>query len=150
MRLDDLPHIDEHAVHVGAEPDRVWQAVLDTFHRSGSARVRLLATALGAEPSSTSGWDGDSAQGATVPGFAVTKAERPSRIVLRGRHRFAEYAVVVRIDSAREGSVCRLESRGAFPGPHGAVYRFLVVGTRGHVVAVRRLLESIRRRAERG
>jgi hypothetical protein len=68
--------------------------------------------------------------------------------VLRGRHRFSEYAIVVRIDTTGTGSRCRLESRGAFPGPLGAAYRLLVVGTRGHVVPVRSLLGSIRRRAE--
>ena len=148
MLLDELPRIDKHAVPVRADPDRTWQAVLETFRSSGSARVRLLASVLGAEPASTSGWDGDSAQGATVPGFAVTDAERPHRVALRGRHRFSEYAIVVRIEPTGEGSVCRLESRGAFPGPHGTVYRLLVVGSRGHVLAVRRLLDSIRRRAE--
>jgi hypothetical protein len=148
MRLDDLPLIDEHGVLVRAEPDRVWGAVLDTFRGSEFRRVRLLTAVLALEPASSSGWDGDSARGATVPGFAVTEAERPHLVVLRGRHRFSEYAIVVRIDPAGEGSRCRLESRGAFPGPPGAAYRLLVVGTRGHVVAVRRILGSIRRRAE--
>jgi hypothetical protein len=148
MRLDDLPHVDEHAVQVRADPDQVWQAVLETFRRSGSGPVRLLVGVLGAEPSTASGWDGDSARGATVPGFAVTAAERPRLVVLRGRHRFSEYAIVVRIDPAGEGSRCRLESRATFRGPRGAAYRLLVVGTRGHVIAVRRLLRSIKRRAQ--
>ncbi len=41
------------------------------------------------------------------------------------------------------------ESRAEFPGASGRVYRGLVIGTRGHVVAVRRLLQAIKRRAER-
>ena len=149
MLLDELPRIDEHAVRVRADPDRTWRAVLETFRSSGSAGGRVLASVLGAEPASTSGWDGDSPRWrAMVPGFAVTDAERPHRVALRGRHRFSEYAIVVRIEPTGEGSVCRLESRGAFPGPHGTVYRLLVVGSRGHVLAVRRLLDSMRRRAE--
>lgn len=36
----------------------------------------------------------------------------------------------------------------AFPGTAGRGYRTLVIGTRGHVVAVRRLLRATRRRAE--
>lgn len=131
MDLDELPVIDEHSVDVRAAPERVCDAVLETFGGSGSGATRLLAAVLGA-----------------VPAFAVERLDRPHLVVLRGRHRFSEYAIVVRIEPAAGGSRCRLESRGVFPGPHGAVYRALVVGTRGHVVAVRRLLTSIRRRAE--
>ena len=32
----------------------------------------------------------------------------------------------------------------AFPGPLGRVYRALVIGTRGHVVAVMHMLRSVR------
>jgi Polyketide cyclase / dehydrase and lipid transport len=141
MRLEELPHIDEHAVAIAAAPERVCEAVLETFRGSGSM-AGLLARVLGADPGGRAGPD-------AVPGFAVTDLDRPHRVVLRGRHRFSEYAIVVRVEPDGEGSRCTLESRGAFPGPHGAVYRLLVVGTGAHVVAVRRLLASIRRRAER-
>lgn len=149
MDLDALLVIDEHALVIHADAGRVWDAVLATFRGSGSASTRLLVRVLAGEPAGTAGWDGDSARGATVPGFAVTELERPHLVVLRGRHRFSEYAVVVRIDAADGGSRCRLESRGVFPGAQGALYRSLVIGTRGHVVAVRRILRSVRRRAER-
>ena len=36
-----------------------------------------------------------------------------------------------------------------FPGPHGRAYRLLVLGSRAHVLAVRRLLARVKRRAER-
>jgi hypothetical protein len=44
--------------------------------------------------------------------------------------------------------VLRAESRATFPGLAGAAYRLLVVRSGGHVVAVRRLLSAVRRRAE--
>ena len=150
MDLDALPVIDEHAVDVRADAERVCDAVLETFRDSGSRATRVLTAVLGGAPGSTQGWDGESVQGATVPGFAVAQLDRPGLVVLSGRHRFSQYAIVVRIDPTATGSRCRLESRGTFPGPLGAVYRTLVVGTRGHVVAVRSLLTSIRRRAEAG
>ena len=34
-----------------------------------------------------------------------------------------------------------------FPGPRGRAYRAAVIGSRGHVVAVRRILAAIRERA---
>ena len=42
-----------------------------------------------------------------------------------------------------------MESRAAFPGPQGRLYRLAVVGSGGHVVAVRRMLTGIRRAADR-
>jgi hypothetical protein len=42
----------------------------------------------------------------------------------------------------------RAETRAAFPGLQGRAYRALVIGTRGHVLAVRRLLRAVKARAE--
>jgi hypothetical protein len=42
----------------------------------------------------------------------------------------------------------RAESRAAFPGVAGSVYRLLVVGSGGHVIGVRRLLSAVKRRSE--
>jgi hypothetical protein len=147
--LADLPRIDEHAVTVAAPPDAVWDAV---FAALGAAfagpAARAGAALLGCRPAAASGWERQ-AVGSAVPGFAVVTAERPHLLVVAGRHRFSRYGIVVRIEPDPAGAVCRAESRAAFPGLHGALYRQAVVGTGGHVLAVRRLLAGIRQAAER-
>ena len=85
-----------------------------------------------------------------MPGFAVSAAG-DDEIVLEGRHHFSTYALVFRLDPDSPGTTClRAETRASFPGLTGGVYRALVIGTRGHVLGTRRLLESVRRRAEAG
>ena len=68
-----------------------------------------------------------------------------------GEHRFSRYALIFRIDEpprpARLGSAPR-PGRSS-PARRGRVYRTLVIGTRGHVLATRSILRSVRRRAER-
>ncbi len=69
---------------------------------------------------------------------------------LAGRHRFSRYVLDFRVEPDGDGgSVVTAVTYADFPGPRGAVYRTLVVGSRGHVLAVRRMLTGIRRRAER-
>ena len=70
-------------------------------------------------------------------------------LALEGRHAFSVYALVFRIAPVGSGS-SRLaaESRASFPGPHGRLYRALVIGSRGHVLAVRRILGRVAKRAE--
>jgi hypothetical protein len=88
--------------------------------------------------------------GATIPGFRVSEARPPSLLELEGEHRFARYALTFHLDELGSDRMrLRAETRAEFPGPHGKVYRGLVIGTRGHVVAVRRMLKAIKRRAER-
>ena len=147
--LQDLPHVDEHAVDVAAPPDAAYDAVLavlrGTFAAAGSRRVAGL---LGCEPGSTTGWD-RAGVGSTVPGFRIRAAEPPGLLVVAGRHRFSRYGIVFRIDAAGAGSRVRAETRAQFPGPHGAMYRLAVIGTGGHVIVTRRLLAAVARRAER-
>lgn len=84
-----------------------------------------------------------------MPGFHVVTALPPTKLVLAGRHRFSSYALTFRIDELAAGrSRLRAESRAAFPGLTGTVYRMLVIGTGGHVVGMRRLLSGIKRAAE--
>lgn len=82
-------------------------------------------------------------------GFRVARAERPL-IALEGEHRFSRYTLTLRIEPA-EGSSCIVtaEIRAVFPGRAGRLYRKAVIGTGAHVRVVRRLLSSIKRRAER-
>jgi hypothetical protein len=109
-----------------------------------------LAVAWGLEPRTrTDDWDHPQV-GSTIPGFAVAEIEPPRTLTLRGRHRFSRYEFRFTLDDAGPRRVqVHAHTSAAFPGPHGRIYRALVIGTGGHAVAVRRLLEKVARRAER-
>ena len=149
MPLEDLPHVDEHCADVAAPPAETWAAVLAVLRATfGSPRSGAIARALGCEPSGTSGWDRPGV-GSTLPGFRVVTAQPPGRLVVAGSHRFSRYGLVVRIEGTPAGARVCAETRAAFPGPHGALYRLAVIGSGGHVVAVRRILRAVARSAER-
>jgi hypothetical protein len=149
MAVDALGSLDEHTVVVDASPDAVWHAVLGmargTFDGKGA---RLFARVVGCDPPTPSGWD-DPGVGTTIVGFRIVEADRPGRLVVEGRHHFSHYAIVFRVEPAATGTRCTIESRADFPGIHGRLYRLAVIGSRGHVFAVRRMLRDIERRAER-
>ncbi|SEP19327.1 hypothetical protein [Trujillonella endophytica] len=151
--LEELPRIDEHAVTVAAPPGTAWRAVLTMLHTTFAAPAAAAAArVLGCEPATTSGWDRPTV-GSTVPGFRIVAAAEPRLLVVAGRHRFSRYGIVVRLEPVdgepgAGGTRVRLESRGAFPGAHGRLYRLAVVGTGGHALAVRRMLAGVRRAAE--
>jgi hypothetical protein len=79
----------------------------------------------------------------TVPGFAITRADRPEILTLEGRHRFSRYRLSFRLRADGRSTVVSAESRAAFPGAAGRAYRAVVVGSHRHVVAVRRMLARI-------
>ena len=90
------------------------------------------------------------ATGSALPGFHVEAAEPGRILALAGRHRFSDYALILRFEAANEGSTAvRAETRATFPGVKGGIYRALVIGTRGHILVTRRLLAGIKRSAER-
>ena len=151
-QVTSLPHIDAHAVEVAAPAGVVWVALLETLPRgftanpAGRAGAALLGCAY-RRP------DGPlDRRGSTLVGFRVARAEPPSQLALEGEHRFSRYALTFDIEpaeGAENRSLLRATTDAAFPGPHGRAYRALVIGTRAHVVLVRRLLDGIRRSAER-
>jgi hypothetical protein len=145
-----LPHIDEHSLLVDAAPERTWSALLDVVEGSVSAGgAPRIARLLGCEEAVATG-PRPLAVGSTVPGFKVESATGPRELALRGRHRFSEYALVFRLDPSGEGRTrLRAETRAAFPGIKGEVYKTLVIRSRGHVLVTRRLLSATGRRAER-
>lgn len=145
-----LPHIDEHATEIAAEPASVWEALLRVVEGSfGSSSTARVAHLLGCADAEDSG-PRPLAAGSAFPGFHVAVAERSRELALAGSHRFSEYALIFRLDEL-DGDRTRLraETRAAFPGVKGDVYRTLVIRTRGHVLITRRLLSAVRQRAER-
>jgi hypothetical protein len=144
-----LPYIDDHAVEIGLAADDTWPFLVDAIERSFSHRAaNLYARALRCDDTEATG-PRPFAPGSTVPGFHVQSVEPRSTLVLAGHHRFSDYALSFRLERLGPYRArLRAETRADFPGTAGRLYRLLVIGTGGHVVAVRRLLSGVRRRAE--
>jgi hypothetical protein len=144
-----LPRIDEHEVCVDVSADEAWPSVIAAFTRLTTRPAwRVFAKAIRGEPDRTSG--DPTTNGATVPGFRVTRCVVPTEWGLEGRHLFSRYGLTFRIDPL-DDEHCRVkaESRAEFPGHHGTAYRALVIGTGFHVIGVRGILQRIKREAER-
>jgi hypothetical protein len=147
--IEELPPVDEHSIEVDASPEAAWSALFGVLEGSfGGSLSGRIARALGCAQRELSG---DLRHpGGTLPGFVVARAVPPVLLALLGAHRFSRYALLFRIDRcSRDRCLVRAETRAEFPGARGRAYRALVIGTRGHVLVVRRLLGAIRRRAER-
>jgi hypothetical protein len=149
MPLAQLPYLDEHSTAIAAGVDAVWPVLVEVLDRAFSrAGMTLYARIVGCADCTATG-PRPLAVGSTIPGFRVVAAVPGSELALEGRHRFSSYALTFRLEAVgSDRSRLRAESRAAFPGLHGGVYRLLVVGTRVHVLAVRRFLSTVRRRAE--
>ena len=145
-----LPYIDEHAIEVAADPAATWASLLRVAEGLvpdglGSRFARLL----GCADTATSG-PRPLAVGSAFPGFHVASVVPGEELGLAGAHRFSDYALIFHLDEAGAGRTrLRAETRAAFPGLKGSAYRGLVIGTRGHVLATRRILGAVKRRAER-
>ncbi len=146
-----LPYIDEHAVEVGADRAATWEALAQVAERamSGAAAPRY-ARLIGCADTAVAG-PRPLAVGSAFPGFHVASAAPGEELGLLGSHNFSEYALTFRLEEAGPGRTqLRAETRAVFPGLKGGVYRGLVIGTRLHVLATRRILGGVKRRAERG
>jgi Protein of unknown function (DUF2867) len=145
----DLPFVDEHAIEVAAPPERAWEAVGQTASTSFGIRwAELVSGLLGCTETRSQGDPGEA--GSTIPGFRVARADAPVELALEGEHRFSRYALIFRLEAlSGDRSRVRAQTRAAFPGLHGRAYRALVIGTRGHVLVVKRLLRAVKARAER-
>lgn len=82
------------------------------------------------------------------PGFTVAEAVPDVRLVLTGRHWFADYTLAFVLDDLGGSTRLAARSYARFPGCRGRLYRTLVIGTGGHRVVVRTLLRGVRVRAE--
>jgi hypothetical protein len=77
------------------------------------------------------------------------EVERPRLLILRGRHRLAEYELRFELhQDERARTALSAVSSARFLGLSGRLYRLLVIGTGGHVLAVRRILGRVASRAE--
>jgi hypothetical protein len=73
----------------------------------------------------------------------VVHVEPGQRLELRGRHRFAQYALTFILADAS----LRAQTHAAFPGIVGRLYRAAVIGTGGHRVITKTILRHIARAA---
>lgn len=148
--MEDLPFVDEHSIQVSASRESAWRALTSVLGGQLRGQVPAFAVrALGAQPHARVGdWRHDALTGDALPGFRVVDSQRPSRLALRGEHRFSRYALVFELDElGHDSCVIRAQTWAAFPGSTGRVYRALVIGSQMHVLAVRQLLARAASRA---
>jgi hypothetical protein len=146
--MTTLPHVDEHARTIPARVDVVWDALLEALDRVFARPVApRYARLVGCRDTDASG-PRPLSVGSSIPGFHVVTARPDAELVLEGAHRFSSYALVFRLEElAPDRTRLCAETRASFPGITGALYRLAVIGTRGHVLAVRRLLSAVQRTA---
>jgi hypothetical protein len=145
-----LPHVDEHSLVVEAGREATWEALLRVAEGSvSSAGAPRYARLVGCADTEASG-PRPLAEGSAFPGFHVATAAAPAELALAGSHRFSDYALIFRLEQLDGGRTrVRAETRAEFPHLKGAIYKGLVIGTRLHVLATRRVLAGVKRNAER-
>lgn len=145
----NLPLIDVHRTKIAAEAPAVWEAVLTAIDRTFSgAATRAFGTLVRNDPARTSG-PRPLAEGATMPGFRVTKAQPEQVFEIKGSHVFSRYALRLHLEPLGPHTVLTATTLAEFPGLHGRAHRCAVIGSGGHARAVRRLLTAVRQLAER-
>ena len=138
--MEPLPYVDEHSQRIDAPADAVWSALLRVLlEMSGSSAIARL---LGCDPAERTA-ELTGRPGETIPGFRVVESEPGRRLELRGRHRFANYALTFVLD----GDHLRAQTHAEFPGVLGQLYRAAVIGSGGHRIVTRSLLRRIARAA---
>ncbi len=138
--------MDAHETTVDADLRSVWRALGEVLWRERLPGRGAVAKLLGAEPSERSGEP--LASGSTLLGLRVARVREPHELELEGRHRYARYALLIRVREHDGRSVIATESRASFIGAGGWVYRCLVMGARTHSLLVRSMLAGVRARAE--
>jgi hypothetical protein len=135
--MTNRPFVDEHRRRIDAPADAVWASLLTVLRREMD-RNAPIARLLGCDPArGTAAFTGK--PGEALPGFRVVEAEPGRRLALRGRHRFADYALTFVLDGDR---LCA-QTHAAFPGVLGRLYRTAVIGSGVHRLATRHLLRQV-------
>ncbi|WP_214868423.1 hypothetical protein [Agromyces sp. ISL-38] len=143
-----LPFVDEHSMTIEVDREASWASLQRVLGATGSAGFARYARLIRAVDTAASGPRPLSA-GSAVPGFHVVAAHEPYELTLAGRHLFSVYALIFRLDEIAPGrTLLRAETRAEFPGVKGALYRMLVIRSRAHVLATRRILSTVKRAAE--
>lgn len=138
------PFVDEHSRTIPYPRDVVWQAL--NKHATGDLLIgphNPLALILGTKPRG---------------GFEIAESVEEQRLDLVGRHHFSTYLLRFELADGEPASTAeagpaatRLSALtfAAFPGPHGRVYRLLVISSGAHAIATRGILRSVAQAAER-
>lgn len=148
--VSDLPFIDEYDTAVPATPEVTFDALAALVGRSFTGAPGRVFTALLGCAHRGSSYSLPPQAGQELNGFRVAEAQRPHRLILEGRHRFASYRLGFAIETASEGGV-RLSARtdAAFPGLAGGVYRVFVIGSGAHALIAKRMLAGVAHKAAR-
>lgn len=118
--MKQLSYVDEHAISVDADRAETWSALLRVVCRDPD------------DPSSA------------PRGFVLDEATPNERLALTGRHPFSVYQLVFELaDDGPQRTRLSALTWADFPGLSGRAYRALVIGTGGHRVVVRRMLQRI-------
>jgi len=144
-----LPFVDAWSIEIEAPPRAVWNAVL-AFGPGAppSLAHRAFARIWRTDPAGSNGL-ASHVLGAEAPGFAVCQSVPPATYALAGRHRFARYQLVFRIDQLEPGrSRLTAETFAIFPGPAGRLYRMFLMDAKLHGLVMWSMVRRVRRRAE--
>lgn len=126
------PFVDKHSLTIPQPRDVVWRAL--TEHATGGLLLgphNPLALILGTKPRG---------------GFEIARSVEGESLDLVGRHHFSDY--LLRFELAGETELSAL-TYAAFPGPHGRIYRLLVISSGAHAVATRGILAAVARKCRR-
>ena len=142
--------LDTHSIQIEAGAETVWEALAATLVAKLSRPSARLVGAL-TDVSQSGGFEGPPfpEMGAEVPGFRVVVSTHGKRLRLEGRHRFSRYALDFELVATGTGTELSATTYATFPGRSGAIYKSLLLWTRGHVFVVKSLLRAVRRHAER-
>lgn len=129
-----LPLLDEHSATIAAPRPAVWEAVRSLALSLAESEHAVLGVVLGTVPRS---------------GFRLDGEVDGREVALAGRHRFARYRLLFAVSDAPGGATTlSVQSYASFPGLRGRLYRSLLLGTRGHLLAVRGMIRQVRRSCE--
>src|SRR3954454_16949869 len=100
--VDELPFVDEHAIDIAADSEAVWTALVGRDGFFASTPGSIFARAVGCTDTAPAG-PRPLTEGSSMVGFHVVSAAPRSELVLAGRHRFSDYALIFRIDDIGGG-----------------------------------------------